>query len=349
MKKGLAECPRCGAPVRAEEAAADAGPVADTSPLTSIFPPSEPALPPSGGEDGKPRRRRVLGWVLLALLLAAAGGYACLHFSTRASEEEAWLSVRDSASIPALAAFLCDYPDGNYFEQADSLLRALRAADDGAWARVALSADAEDFRNYLVQHPEGLHAHAAEQKIDSLDWERAVLENTEEAYAAYLQAHPDGSYAADAQAMGQALEALKLSAEEEAQVELTMEAYCRAVQNNDENALLSFFPEVIGQYFEIRNATKDDVLGKQRALYNGNILNLTVAVGDDLVASRDESGDFHTAFSAEVSYVHADSGKEDRTSLIIRAVLSPDLKIKILTAEETTPDEAEGEGKAAVH
>ena len=76
---------------------------------------------------------------------------------------------------------------------------------------------------------------------------------------------------------------------------------------------------------------------------------LTVAVGDDLVASRDESGDFHTAFSAEVSYVHADSGKEDRTSLIIRAVLSPDLKIRTLTAEETTPDEAEGEGKAAVH
>ncbi len=281
------------------------------------------------------------------LVLALAAWLFYSWQARRVEEERAWQAARDSATLGALSSFLARYPGGVHFGQADSLFRVLKQADDRTWEAVSGSGKVEPFQSYLAQYPHGLHAGYAVQKIDSLRWSQALMANTEESYAFYLDTHPDGAYVVEAQIKKQALEKLKLTEEEEAAVELTMEAYCRAVQDNDENALVAFFEPVIELYYGKKGAVEADVLQSQRAFYGSAVLNMAFGISGDFTSSKDEAGCYHTAFPVEWVCTHADSVEPVRKRLLLQAVLSPNLKIKMITSEEqpfsSLGDAGEGE------
>ncbi len=327
------ECPQCGAslPAAGEEKAPALS--EESSPLFSIFPASNPEPPLNDEKKSSRRWKKLLVALVVLLLLGGAWGFYS-WYSFKSAEERAWLAARDSATLSALSAFMCDYPDGAHFEQADSLFQALKLADEMAWRKVENAREVAPYEEYLSQYPQGMYAGKAAQKVDSLDWEQTALENTEEAYTRYLEKHPSGAYVAEAQMKYQALERMKLTAEEETEVELTMEAYCRAVQGNDENALLTFFEPEIELYYTKKNATEADVLQSQRELYSSSVLNMAFVISGDFVSSKDADSCYHTAFPVDLAYTHADSGEQTHKRLLIKAVLNPDLKIKMITSEE---------------
>lgn len=346
------KCPACGTSIRNsavdsipssdQEEANSGASVSDLQPVSASVPEVEETYEAASDvRSNYPKPKRKSGMIVaiisvaVVLLLAVAAFF--IYQSMKAQEEaEVWKATMQSPTISSLTDFMSRFPEGEFYATADSLLRSMKQADDEAWLQVESSLVPSAFRSYLERFPAGLHRTTALQKIDSLDWVVACRDNTEESYANYQIEHPDGLYVSEARQKAEKLEAQQLTAEEQEQIQYTMYSYYQAVQNNDENTLISFFDPVIAMYYGKKDATKSDVLLNQRKIFNGNILSMTISVNDNFTSSKDDEGNYHTSFPIDITYVHADTGEETYTSSIIEVVLNPNLKILSIQSEKVS-------------
>lgn len=110
-----------------------------------------------------------------------------------------------SEVIPACAAYIGEFPEGFYIEEARAILKdeANRSqADEEAWQRAlmenTIQAYSVYYKNYITHREEATTRRLALEREDKA-WQVACRENTSDAYSRFLIAYPQSRYKTDAE------------------------------------------------------------------------------------------------------------------------------------------------------
>ncbi len=112
-----------------------------------------------------------------------------LLISGCATEDQAWQEALDNDNIESYNAFLEEYPDGEYAQEAKDKLDPL------LWQKANKINTIEGYEEYLEEYPQGAEAEKAIERLEELKWQTAVDKDTIDNYEKYLTEYPSGAFA----------------------------------------------------------------------------------------------------------------------------------------------------------
>ena len=165
--------------------------VTDPNPSASEASPATP--PPSTQKRGFP-------WWLLILILVLAGVGIFFYYECQireASEETAFLNLKNCAEMDSYKDFINRYPKSTYLNNVRARLHELERIDK-QWRDAIGSKNRDRIQQFVDEYPASTHKPEALHALDSLDWRRAEQEGSPESYKFYIESHEDGEHIAEA-------------------------------------------------------------------------------------------------------------------------------------------------------
>lgn len=184
----------------------------------------------------------------------------------RQQDRAYWQQTGQTDTMDGLRAYLSEYPDGLFSEQARNRLTQLKRQE----RRAAAAQERRDFaqarqvdtiaayRTFLRQYPEGVHADDARQRIaflkdranrgrEQTDWKATLAADTIDAYLAFLDAYPNSAKAVDARQRIRELEAAQGDTVEQSKQDRAARAEADLNLNQAEKLLIEASLLGIGQ------------------------------------------------------------------------------------------------------
>lgn len=234
-------------------------------------------------DKGRQKRKRVIKWVIVLLLLAIAAlvAYLLLH-KTKAdmirsglTEQQSWdliCQYRDTNEPDsldgALQRYADEYPKGEHAFDVKTLKERLRK-EAKLWQKVEEEgSQKESLEKYLFEYKEeGFFFMRAIAKLDSITFFEKQELNTVEAYQEYLDQYPDGYYVENARQNLAKLDLVPLTdAEEEGTKEVILKHF-KALENNDTVLARQTVAKNISSYLGKKPASPKDVSMYIRHMY----------------------------------------------------------------------------------
>ena len=210
------------------------------------------------------------------------------------------------------------------------------------WNDVLVSNSRSAFQHWLDEHPSGPYKQAAEHKIDSMDWASAVDASTVEAIKSYIERHRDnGEHLDEADEKIRTMSATTLQPDEQLMVESVFRSFFQAINNKDEDRLLSNVTTLLHTFIGKSDATKSDVALFLKKLWKEDVLNLNWTLGDDYRIEKKEvmSGEYeYTVSVSAVQHVEKNNG-DTENRYRISAKLNTDGKITDFSMKKILNDE----------
>lgn len=100
--------------------------------------------------------------------------FITLLLSGCATEQNMWEKAININTIDAYEVFLLEYPDGEYFEEAEMLIQEL------TWVKAEKESLIERYEDYLEGYPEGIYVKEAKARIEELIWLNAEYSEIKE-------------------------------------------------------------------------------------------------------------------------------------------------------------------------
>lgn len=289
----------------------------------------------------KKKNRGLIVTIVVLVVLLAAGAVAFYLFHRSNAEERetaAYQSLENDYNQADYEAFLSEYPESEYAEEVSERLKQLQNMAQ-AWSTVALSGRQSDFVDFKNRFRDAYYDRLCDGKIDSLDWVDAQQLNTQQAYQTYIEMHPDGRYASEAAIAQSTTQDLTVSETEREAITQIISGFFDAFSRNDETAICSYIPPVMGTFLSKQNATKADVVSTISRMFTENILSCTFTVNNDyqIVKVPGSNGAFgyKVTFSVDQRIERNDEGKTFG-SYKATAEVDDQLKLTALTMTEVS-------------
>lgn len=167
-----------------------------------------------------------------------------LETPSPSADNEAWIRALELDTLEGYRAYLEDFPDGRFAEEAQA---EVDRYDDEAWAIAEQRNTLAGYESYLEAWPEGRHASQARERANAIraeqeaaaadaaeraareaaDWAEAARADTVQSYGDYLAKHPTGPNAPEARSRRDRLQAQAAdrAAFEQAEALNTVRAY----------------------------------------------------------------------------------------------------------------------------
>ena len=151
---------------------------------------NSPSTPPP------PTKKKGFPWWLLILILVLVGVGIFFYYECQireASEETAFLNLKNCTEMESYKDFINRYPKSTYLNNVRARLAELERIEK-LWREVTSSMKRERVQQFIEEHPASNHKPMAIHLLDSIDWRKAEREGTSAAYDFYILSHEDGEH-----------------------------------------------------------------------------------------------------------------------------------------------------------
>ncbi|MCB0836656.1 MAG: caspase family protein [Bacteroidetes bacterium] len=118
-------------------------------------------------------------------------------FQLKENETEDWEKCREENTLDAYRQFIQQYPEGNYYEEADRQVKILE--EESLWKKATQIHTMGAYDDYLEKYLNGKYSEEAQNKINHLqeeeDWSIAKRKNDIPSYRQYVRKYPKGKNA----------------------------------------------------------------------------------------------------------------------------------------------------------
>ena len=250
--------------------------------------------------------------LVIALILVFVGIYYFRHIES-INETEEYENAMQSNDQAVLQNYLDRFENAPQAHR-DSVLAHLEIfkAAEQEWNNVMVSKSKTDFINFIARYPESFHITEAKIIVDSLDWAAAQNANTPEAYQQYLRDHADGNYVDEAKEKFDALDAERVSADDNERLHMLFVSYFNALGQGNESALLATLDDILTEFLHKANASKNDVINHMRKLHDSEgVAGMSFRVNDNMTIKKEKAADdtaiYDVTFSVDQTISHADA------------------------------------------
>ncbi|MBR5350600.1 MAG: zinc-ribbon domain-containing protein [Prevotella sp.] len=182
---------------------------------------------------------------------------------------------------------------------------------------------------------------AAIQRQDSLDqvlWQKTIEKDDEEAYQLYLQKFPLGKHAEQAKKRVDYAAKLKLTSDEEYEVQSKIQSFFYSISNGYEDDMISYLSPSMTSFLGKKNASKVDAMAYLHKIHSSDVFSVKIMMGDISVKKEldSEQNPVYTAnFNYDQRIEREDTSLETFASIKGTATLNNLFKITSLALTKT--------------
>ena len=221
-------------------------------------------------ERDKPRKRTrffvVSIFILIVVLVAAVFIYNKYVINANLERSDWELAQRDN-SIDGYLGYIDEYPQGNYVDEAQTKMLALKSNEADAWKNLRTSENTTEFTDFLQLYPQSPYERMVKNRLDSLMWQSTLKENSLEGYSDYINMSSSGEISG--QYIGNAQKRLVMLTQttpvDEADLEKireTVNGFFTGLSNTSHSELSSYLAPVISRFEESTNISNEIMTGK---------------------------------------------------------------------------------------
>ena len=212
-------------------------------------------------------------WVILIVLLLAAGGFAAYVYFSKSSqisadqaEKVAWMRIKqfeDEMQLDSLEAAISYYQwnfaNGSHAD-AVRMLKDKIESEKRDWSHARYSDSVETIEDFIRDHSDSFFRVQADRMVDSLSFVEAADIDTYESYRHYLDSFSNGLFAQQAKDRIKDLEGGTVTSNETGDIAATINQHFIALANNNSEQLMHTVADRLTTYLGKTEITRADVL-----------------------------------------------------------------------------------------
>ena len=344
-------CPNCGTPVNATDtycsfcgARVNYQPMVKQQPPASQTPISTQGMsrlrdstPPKNNDDSK-KNLKALVLSIIGILIAIALATGVFSYINHYNEESLWEECEAKRQINDLRTYIEKYPNGEHYDEAKKLLDKL-VMDKEAWELARSSNDEEHLRDYIRNHPDSEHLYEARKILDDIVWNKTLAANTKDAYEQYIKEFPDGKHLADARSRFEDKQREELTEGECDNARSTIQNFLLALEEWDENLMLSTCNAEMSNFMGKLQASLNDVREYYEAYRESDIDSIGFTVPSivvNKVIRNDRTAEYKVSFTTTRRMRRNSSEDEIVAVMKGQALLDDRFRFKELTLDKET-------------
>ena len=256
--------------------------------------------------------------------------------ATHQNEEALWEKCEKSQQISDLKTYIEKYPDGEHYDDAKNMLGKLMREKE-AWDQARVSNDEDHLRSFIRNHPDSKHLDEARNILDDVVWSQALATNTKEAYDRYVREFPGGRHIADARSHFDEKQRAELTDSERDNVRGTVQNFLLALENWDENLMLSTCNTLMTNFMGKSQATIDDVREYYDAYRESDIDSIGFSAPNvevNKVITSNRRAEYRATFTTTRKMRREDADDEIVAVMKGQALLDDSFRFKELTMDK---------------
>lgn len=144
------------------------------------------------------RKGSIAVWLLVSSVLSVAAFFYYGQTVKRSNlDKSKWEQAQKEQTVEGYLAYMRSFPQGRYYNLAESRLRELKNRETENWKKLQISENTAELRDFAQRFPQSPYTLLVKRRLDSLTWRAALNENTSESYSGYLLLSESGEFAGD--------------------------------------------------------------------------------------------------------------------------------------------------------
>ncbi len=287
--------------------------------------------------DDKPRshtRFIVISIFLVVILLVTAVFIYNQHVKNQNLERSIWELAHRENSIDSYLAYMDDYPQGTYVEEAQQNMLKLKGSESDAWENLKISENTSEFTYFLETYPHSPYQRMVKNRLDSLTWESSLKDNSSQAYSDYLNMSASGNisgqYIGEAQKRFEMLEQTTPIDELDLErIKETVNGFFTGLSIVSHTELTNYLSPVISRFNNSTNISSDKMIG-QLLLLAAKAESKSIVFDPEITKLKYEklgNNSYNVNVPVQKAFVKNNDASDLIKGYIVHLKLDPDFKI----------------------